>query len=187
MPAVFDESDRIVVMDLEATCDDRGSVPKHEMEIIEIGAVLIHPGDFLFLSEHQAFVRPARHPVLTAFCRELTTISQADVDGAPLFPDAIAAFKAWMVEHGATVWCSWGDYDRKQMQQDCALQGVPYPMPGRHINVKALFSETRGIKKRLGMAEALTHAGLDLAGTHHRGIDDARNIARLLPFAVGAR
>ena len=31
----------------------------------------------------------------------------------------------------------------------------------------------------------LTELGLPLVGTHHRGIDDARNIARLLPFALG--
>ena len=35
------------------------------------------------------------------------------------------------------------------------------------------------------MAQALKLAGLELDGTHHRGIDDARNIARLLPFIVG--
>lgn len=174
-------------MDLEATCDDRGAVPKQEMEIIEIGAVLVEPREFAVLSEYQSFVRPQRHPRLTVFCRGLTTISQAEVDAAPLFPQVIAAFKAWMYEHGATVFCSWGEYDRKQMELDCALHRVPYPMPGRHLNVKALFSETRGMKKRLGMAEALQHAGLELTGTHHRGIDDARNIARLLPLAVGRR
>ena len=148
-------------MDLEATCDDRGAVPKQEMEIIEIGAVLVEPREFAVLSEYQSFVRPQRHPRLTVFCRGLTTISQAEVDAAPLFPQV--------------------------MELDCALHRVPYPMPGRHLNVKALFSETRGIKKRLGMAEALQHAGLELTGTHHRGIDDARNIARLLPLAVGRR
>ena len=39
-------------------------------------------------------------------------------------------------------------------------------------------------------AEALAKAGLPLIGTHHRGIDDARNIARLaglvLPQLEGA-
>jgi len=40
--SIFAQADRIVVMDLEA-CDDRGSVPKHEMEIIEISAVLLEP------------------------------------------------------------------------------------------------------------------------------------------------
>jgi 3'-5' exoribonuclease 1 len=64
---------------------------------------------------------------------------------------------------------------------------VPYPMPGRHVNLKALFSSTRGIRKKLGMAQALQHVGLPLDGTHHRGIDDARNIARLVPYAAGVR
>ncbi|GHT86553.1 hypothetical protein AGMMS49960_14700 [Betaproteobacteria bacterium] len=33
-----------------------------------------------------------------------------------------------------------------------------------------------------GMVKALELAGLPLTGDHHRGIDDARNIAMLLPF-----
>ena len=32
--------------------------------------------------------------------------------------------------------------------------------------------------------KALAHVGLPLVGTHHRGIDDARNIARLLPHSL---
>jgi inhibitor of KinA sporulation pathway (predicted exonuclease) len=34
------------------------------------------------------------------------------------------------------------------------------------------------------MAQALQLAGLPLEGTHHRGIDDARNIAKLLPYIL---
>jgi len=184
---MFIESDQIVVMDLEATCDDRGAVPRHEMEIIEIGAVLVEPDGFEPVSEFQSFIRPVRHPTLTPFCRELTTIAQADVDAAPSFSEAIAAFKAWMYSQGATVFCSWGDYDRKQMDQDCQYHRLPSPMPGRHLNLKALFSTTRGLRKKLGMAQALDQVGLPLDGTHHRGIDDARNIATLLPYAIGAR
>ena len=33
-----------LVIDLEATCDDAGAVPKREMEIIEIGAVWVEGG-----------------------------------------------------------------------------------------------------------------------------------------------
>jgi inhibitor of KinA sporulation pathway (predicted exonuclease) len=184
---MFSPSDRIVVMDLEATCDDGGRVPKHEMEIIEIGAVLVDGEDLGAHDEFQSFVRPVRHPVLTPFCQELTSIRQADVERAPPFPEVIAALKTWMYGAGATVFASWGDYDRKQMEQDCGFHRVPYPMPGRHVNLKALFSATRGIGKKLGMAQALRHVGLPLDGTHHRGIDDARNIARLVPYAVGMR
>ena len=34
--------------------------------------------------------------------------------------------------------------------------------------------------RRCGMTAALDLLGLPLAGTHHRGIDDARNIARIV-------
>ena len=32
------------------------------------------------------------------------------------------------------------------------------------------------------MAQALEHLGMELQGTHHRGIDDARNIAAIYRY-----
>jgi inhibitor of KinA sporulation pathway (predicted exonuclease) len=37
------------------------------------------------------------------------------------------------------------------------------------------------------MKEALKLAEIELEGTHHRGIDDARNIAKLLPYILGKK
>jgi inhibitor of KinA sporulation pathway (predicted exonuclease) len=37
------------------------------------------------------------------------------------------------------------------------------------------------------MAEALQIAGLPLEGTHHGGIDDARNIAKMLPYILSRK
>jgi len=83
---------RLLVVDLEATCSDDGSVPKHEMEIIEIGAVLVESAGLRPVAEFQSFVRPGLHPRLTPFCTELTTIRQSDVDDAPLFPEVLQGF-----------------------------------------------------------------------------------------------
>ena len=83
------------------------------------------------------------------------------------------------------VFGSWGDYDRKQFQQDSHFHKVPFPIAYPHINLKQLFSEIQGLPKRYGMAQSLEMAGLILEGTHHRGIDDARNIAKLLPYILG--
>jgi 3'-5' exoribonuclease 1 len=174
-----------LVIDLEATCDNGGLVPKREMEIIEIGAVLVSGESHAPVSEFQSFIRPVRHPVLTPFCTRLTSITQADVDAAPAFPEVFGRLTRWIYSHPAPhVFCSWGDYDRTQFEQDCRFHNVPYALPHRHLNLKRAFSERRGIGKKLGMAGALAQAGLPLTGTHHRGIDDARNIARLLPFAL---
>jgi inhibitor of KinA sporulation pathway (predicted exonuclease) len=155
-----------LVVDLEATCCERRNIKKEEMEIIEIGAVMVHSESLSIVDEFQSFIKPIRHPILTEFCKSLTSISQAQVDRAPTYPEAIALLKNWLSGYSNGVFGSWGDF--------------AYP----HVNLKQLFSDKQGLRKRHGMAKALTLAGLPLEGTHHRGIDDARNIAKLLPYIL---
>ena len=81
---------------------------------------------------------------------------------------------------GSRPWASWGDYDRRQFERQCAATAVPYPFGSRHTNAKADYSHRNGLNRKLGMAAALQHAGLPLEGRHHRGADDAWNIAALI-------
>lgn len=181
------------VVDLEATCDlHQATISKYEMETIEIGGVLVDGETLEPIDEIATFVKPIRHPELTSFCRELTTITQDDVDGAPLFPEAIGMVREMLERHASSpddiLFCSWGDYDRNQLVQDARLHGISPPaFVGHHLNLKKRFSEALGLPKKLGMSGALAHVGLELRGTHHRGIDDARNIARLLPWSLERR
>ncbi len=170
-----------LVIDLEATCD-RSGFPRGDMEIIEIGAVLVDHDTLAPIDEFQTFVQPVVRRELTAFCTELTSIQQADVADAPRFYEAIAALAAWMPAE--SLFCSWGGYDKNQFAQDAARHGVELPFGDEHLNVKKAFA--RATKNRpMGMKRALVLAKIPLDGTHHRGIDDARNIAKLLPFALG--
>ena len=75
-----------IVFDLEATCWEERDNRRNET--IEIGAVLINEKQEV-ISEFQQFVKPLMNPVLSDFCTNLTSIQQADVDDAPLFPEAI--------------------------------------------------------------------------------------------------
>lgn len=174
-----------VIVDLEATCCDAGTIPRAETKIIEIGAVACEKGSFRGLDEYQSFVRPLLHPVLTPFCRRLTCISQTDVDAADPARDVIPRFGEWFWKFTEPLFCSWGGYDRNQLQRDCHRIGISNPLPREHTNIKLGFSEKQGIAKLLGMRKALRRAGLELRGTHHRAIDDVRNMARLLPFIFG--
>jgi inhibitor of KinA sporulation pathway (predicted exonuclease) len=175
-----------LVIDLEATCSDDGSVPREEMEIIEIGAVLVDASTFEPAREMQTFVRPIRHPKLTPFCIELTTITQADVDKAPRFPSAMAKL-ADFIRGTDALFCSWGGYDRNQLQRDARRHGVRVPLGADHLNLKAAFSRRLGEPREYGTGQALRRVGLSFQGTHHRAIDDARNIARLLPYVLGVK
>ena len=176
---------RYLIIDLEATCADDGSLPREEMEIIEIGGVMLHAQSLEPESEFQTFVRPVRHPVLTDFCKELTKIRQSDVESAPSFAEAVDAMKRWMFQYEDPLFCSWGNYDRTQYLQDCEYHGVAYPFRSGHLNLKEEFSRAQNLRKRLGVAAALRRLGLQFEGTHHRAIDDARNIARIVRHVAG--
>lgn len=173
-----------LVVDLEATCDDGGRMPREEMEIIEIGAVLVDAATLTPVDRFQTFVRPVRHPRLTPFCTGLTSITQADVDPAPAFPVAMQRLTRWIGGRDA-LFCSWGDYDRDQFARDARRHGVTLPFGARHLNLKRAFGERIGERRGPGTGQALRRVGLRFEGTPHRGIDDACNIARLLPFSLG--
>jgi 3'-5' exoribonuclease 1 len=176
-----------LVVDLEATTSDDGSLPPEQMETIEIGAVLVDATTLTPIDEFQSFVQPIRHPVLLPFVTRLTGIAQAMVGRAPLFPVAFAALRKKLIDRRhPLLFASWGRYDSIQLSRDCTLHGIPNHMPA-HWNLKTAFSDRQGLKKKLAMAEALKLCGLKLEGAHHRGIDDARNIARMLPWIVGER
>jgi len=171
-----------LIIDLEATCSKDGSVPRHQMEIIEIGAVMLNRSTWEIDSEFQQFIKPIIHPQLTDFCTELTTITQQDVDTAATFPEVITQLQEWMLSFANYIFCSWGNYDKTQFIQDCKFHQIPYPFASEHRNIKQEFSEYLGVSRKFGMAQALQHLGMELQGTHHRGIDDARNIAAIFKY-----
>ncbi len=166
-----------IVFDLEATCWEQGTTPSR-MEIIEIGATRLHPDTYEIDSVFSTFVRPVEEPELSDFCKNLTSIQQTDVDLAPVFPEAMDMFFAW-IDASEVTFYSWGYYDIKQIRMDYQRHGNSEPAAfSSHVNLKKLFSEIYG-RKPCGMRKALNILGLGHEGTHHRGVDDAKNISRI--------
>lgn len=166
-----------IILDLEATCwEGKGTKPN---EIIEIGAVCIDENKNR-CGEFATFVKPTVHTQLSAFCTQLTSITQQQVDAAPLFPDALQAFQAWIAGFGDTyVLCSWGFYDKAQFNGDCLLHKLDTAWLKNHISLKHQHGTICKLQRPMGMSGALRYEKLQLEGTHHRGIDDARNIAKI--------
>jgi inhibitor of KinA sporulation pathway (predicted exonuclease) len=84
------------------------------------------------------------------------------------------------------LWASWGDYDRRQFERVCQSAGVGYPFGLTHLNVKTLFAVSLGLNHEVGLDGAYEKLGLTMEGTHHRGDDDAWNIADILCRLLGA-
>jgi inhibitor of KinA sporulation pathway (predicted exonuclease) len=173
------EGSRYVVVDLEATC--WGGKAKAKNEIIEIGAVAYKVGKGI-TSEFRAFVKPILQPILSDFCRNLTRIEQSQIDSAASFPEVYPEFLSWKQENHPRAVVSWGRYDYMQFASDCALHNIPFNL-GTHPNLKHIFSVVQQCG-RCGMKRALRELELPLEGVHHGGIDDARNIAKILEALI---
>lgn len=178
-----DRHSYLLIVDLESTCCEDDSIPKGEHEIIEIGAVMVDATSLKEVDSFDIFVRPVRHSNLTQFCTNLTTITQTDVDSAPPFPQASQIFAQWLQSYKNYVFCSWGNYDRNHLESDSAYHNVKNPISAEHVNLKNRFAKQMKVKK-MGMHGALNLINEPLTGTHHRGIDDARNICKLLPYCL---
>lgn len=172
-----------IILDLEATCWRKKPDKSYVNEIIEIGAVKINE-QLETVSQFAEFVQPIKHPILSDFCTELTTIQQTDVQHAALFSEVLARFQAWIGEESYML-CSWGFYDRNQLTADCNLHSLPTEWLKHHISIKHQYWAITGTKRPMGMRGALAKENLTLTGTHHRGIDDAINIAKIFVQRFG--
>ena len=177
-------ADAIVVVDVEATCWDGRPPPGQANEIIEIGACLLDVRTLVRSERRSWFVRPTRSSI-SPFCTELTTIRPEDVASAPPLQQVCAQMQDEL-DTKSRPWASYGDYDRRQFDKDCKAASVRYPFGPAHLNVKNLLAFALGMTRPPGMAGALERLGLPLEGTHHRGVDDAWNIAAILAAVLRA-
>lgn len=176
--------DVILVVDVESTCWQGAPPPGEENEIIEIGVCALEVAAGERRDKRSILVRPERSRV-SPFCTSLTTLTQEQVDAGVTFRDACAALRKELKAEDR-LWASYGDYDRRMFERQCEARGVRYPFGPGHLNVKSLLAAALGLGHEVGMDEALRLLGLPLEGTHHRGGDDAWNIAAILAAILGA-
>ncbi|SDM76152.1 3'-5' exonuclease [Actinacidiphila guanduensis] len=173
-----DDGRLLNVVDVEATCWDGSPPAGQSSEIIEIGVTVVDIVARMRVSRHRILVRPERSTV-SPFCSQLTGLTQTEVDSGISFEEACRSLAA-LHATGRRAWASWGDYDRKQFLRQCEATSADYPFGPRHINAKAVFATAFDLPRPVGMARALDMVGLPLEGRHHRGDDDAWNIAALV-------
>ncbi|WP_130733880.1 3'-5' exonuclease [Flavobacterium sp. J27] len=176
-------TDKIIIIDLEATCWN-GPVPKGQVnEIIEIGVCVLdtHTGN---ISKNKGILIQPEYSTVSPFCTELTTITSDLLEREGVSFDEAIAILEEEYQADTYTWASYGQYDLNMLKKQCHFRKIDYPMGSQHINVKEWFSDVRGLRKKVGMNGALEILGIPLEGTHHRGVDDAKNIAKILHWCL---
>eukprot|EP00287_Rhodomonas_sp_CCMP768_P033071 CAMPEP_0202839766 /NCGR_PEP_ID=MMETSP1389-20130828/53729_1 /ASSEMBLY_ACC=CAM_ASM_000865 /TAXON_ID=302021 /ORGANISM="Rhodomonas sp., Strain CCMP768" /LENGTH=229 /DNA_ID=CAMNT_0049516287 /DNA_START=1 /DNA_END=690 /DNA_ORIENTATION=+ len=183
-----------VVLDFEATCWEAGQSTDSQ-EIIEFPAVIVDlaaPQNQPPIAEFHRYVLPTQNPLLSEFCTELTGITQDKIAGQMTIDAVLQEFAAWIGQQTYLtsnetgfnfVMCTDGNWDlggvfpseinRKQLNHL-----VPGYLRCGWCDIRKYFSEATG--ERGGMRKMLAYLRLPLQGRHHSGIDDSRNLARIL-------
>ena len=126
----FPDCTHIIVVDFEATCGP--GVSKTDAEIIEVGAVLVSltttEVPLLELPTFHRYIRPTIVTTLTPFCKNLTGITQEQVDNGLLFEEMIDEWKVFLSEYHCTsntvVFGCWTDFDIKQLRLELSRQNI---------------------------------------------------------------
>ncbi|QQP42446.1 3'5' exoribonuclease 1like, partial [Caligus rogercresseyi] len=171
----------------------------YKHEIIEFPAVLVSSRTATVVDTFHEYIRPLINTRLSTFCTNLTGISQSTVDGSETFLNVHDKFLDWMEFHGLGSKYTFslvtdGPFDMGRFlylqTQHSSLQYPAYAL--NWVNLRKCFSNfykptyhhhqghqhektsTPGLQVMLGSL------GLEFQGSPHSGIDDAKNIARIV-------
>lgn len=170
---------KTLIIDIESTCWLDNKRPTGQFnDIIEIGIALYDLERLEIIENDSIIVIP--NSEISEFCTKLTghTDLLIQKDGIP-FEDALALLRSIYKSHKIS-WMSWGDYDRRQFERQCNREDKKYPFSITHTNLKHVFAICAGESYECNVERALAKLAMDFDGIPHTGVDDAKNIARIL-------
>ncbi len=168
-----------IVLDLEWNQPLSYSSPAYKsvggkllFEMIQIGAVRVDE-TMRITDSFTQLIRPVHYQKLHPRIRRITHIEQEDLDAAPEFSEAVAAFAAWCGEDYALL--TWGCDDVSVLRQNMDFFRCETPLAGIY-DVQKLFGEVLGNgKDRSGLKAAMEHFGIesDENMPFHNAVNDA--------------
>jgi len=168
-----------LVIDLEACCWMGNPPAGQYKEIIEIGIACVDYFTKEIISSKSILVKP-EFSEISKFCTELTTITPEMIESSGVSLEEACEILMTEFQSDKKMWFSWGNYDRIALEKECALKKIKYPFGKTHFNLKEWYAFKNGLKVSPGVASAIKKMGIEFEGTHHRGIDDAINTAKIL-------
>ncbi|PAV58666.1 hypothetical protein WR25_10048 [Diploscapter pachys] len=182
---VTQDFDYLLVLDFEATCIEHGKIQPVQ-EIIEFPVIAIKTDGWKETAIFHQYVKPTVNSTLTTFCTSLTGIIQETVDNGKTLPEVLEDFDVWLGENQIKqtnfTFVTCGDWDLKfALPDECQAKKIEIPEYFKKwINLKKAYAKYTGRYPKGDLKEMLAGCNLTLEGRHHSGIDDTKNICRIV-------
>jgi len=181
--------DYLVVLDFEAQCIENQTLDCQE--IVEFPSVIVDIKNKKIVDIFQYYIKPVIHPKLYPFCTQLTGITQEQVDKGILLENALDELDKFLVKHNILT-SNWtfvtcGHWDLQNcLRKECIFKNIEVKDYMRSwINIKENYPLPADYKGRKpDMVEMLQLSKLELDGRHHSGIDDTKNIAKIVLYLL---
>lgn len=181
----------LLIVDFEATCTDTKFSNRDQMEIIEFPIIVLDIKHNMIVDEFHMFVKPTINPILTDFCKDLTGIAQEVVDNAKMLECVIRYAEVFISKYPNAAFVTDGDWDlRDQLPKQLNNERITISdnFANKIKNYKNLKREyvrcyiPKHLRtgKYLTMKEMMRKFCMKFEGHLHSGIDDARNITRIV-------
>ncbi|HCR42982.1 MAG TPA: exonuclease [Ruminococcaceae bacterium] len=187
-----------IILDLEWNGAYSKRYKRFVNEIIEFGAVKVD-GSFKRLGTFEALIKPQIGKKISGKVKDLTSITNEDLDGGLQFLQAMSKFRRWA---GDCVIMTWGTSDILTLIENCRYfygsRRVPFLM--RYADLQAYCEKMLGCAAgcdQVGLGTAADALNIDASGfEHHRAVDDSMlelmcfeklyDASALLPFIQNA-
>ncbi len=168
------KTSKLLLIDLEMTDANPDNI-----EIIEIGLVLVDMIEQKFLRTDGYFVRPKCLENLSERCSELTGIKKEDLKkkGRPLQEVLNSIKKYYPLK--SVPWGGWGS-DNKQLFMECDKKGIECTFTEDYVNISVIYAFMNSLSIGIGLEKALTSYDMEFDGIQHSAKDDALNLGKLV-------
>lgn len=148
---------------------------RFDSEIIEIGALKLN-NRFEEMSEFKSFVRPVFYPSMNGHVVQLTKIRPQELEKAPDFPAAYAAFRDWCGEYCCL--CTWGPDDLPVLMDNLLMHGLDAALPDGYDLQRIFGHEIMRDDRQCSLERAMELLRLK-PDRAHDALNDARNTVRV--------
>ena len=171
--------DKIIVIDIEATCWEKGKIPGNQKpEIIEIGICKLNMKDGSIQDKRSYLIKPTQSEV-SEYCTQLTGITSEKLEKEGVsFKEACSNIKNRYNSLRRT-YAGYGGFDKSIVENQCKELNVRFPFSETYLDLKVLLTLMSG-EKPIGLLKELQTRNIEFEGTAHKGADDAMNTAKLL-------